>query len=962
MSFGDKIQSYAFGKWEVDVAHRELRADGAPVAIGGRAFDIVELLVRSAGEVVTKADLMRSIWPGVVVVENALEVHISAIRKALGSDRSMLKTVAGRGYRLTGAWTSAFSSTTEATSRAGLLPSRFRLGFGHFPLPGSELIGRSAAVSKLSAVMSEYRVVTLTGPGGIGKTRLAQAVAHRVLPSFEGHGCYVELVALSDARPVPSAIVSALGLELGEHEISAISIARAIGARKLLLALDNCEHVIDAAAELAETIVQMCPHTSILTTTREPLRIDGEYTYRVPPLEVPQLDEQASEMVLAYSAVRLFVERTSAVRSDFKPEKANVPAMAEICRRLDGIPLAIEFAAARAATLGIEQVLWRLNDRFALLSGGHRTALPRHQTLRATLDWSYDLLTESEQRLFRLLAVFSGGFTVEGAVAVTNRAGGSAERVEDDVANLVSKSLVVLDKAGATSRWRLLETVREYALRKLVESRESQLGARLHAEYFRDLVTSGEAVPPRSMAIESLASHAREIDNVRAALDWAFSPAGDASVGVVLTSAYVPVWLYLSLVFECREQVERALERAGPDSKLAPHLMMQLNLAFGVALTHTTPWSVDETDVALTQALAIAETSGDPTAQLRALWALWTSHFTGGNFQRALGVADRYAQVARQQGDLADILVGDRLMGSTFHYQGSQPKARQHLERVLDLYVAPPDQRHTEWFMFDQRVLARAMLARVAWLQGFLDEAVLNAKASVEEAQAIGNDLSLCYALTEAAGPIAIMTGNYDAGERSVTLLVAVAAKHGFDFWARMGRCLQGKLLIKRGELAEGAAQLRTALDGFRLTDYLNFFGDLAEGLAGSGHLAEGLATIDDALARSERNEIHWCRAEALRIKGELLLQPGSSRSMAAAEACFMEALEVAEQQGALFWRLRAALSLSGLRAIQDRKEEAARILAPVYARFPEGSETPDLRSAKVMLAALSLRGAEGRG
>jgi predicted ATPase/DNA-binding winged helix-turn-helix (wHTH) protein len=956
VSFGDHNQSYAFGKWEVDFGRRELRANGTPVTIGGRAFDIVEVLVRSAGEVVSKADLASSVWPGVTVVENAVEVHISAIRKAFGADRSLLKTVAGRGYWLAGTWRPTSPGPSKATGHAAR-PSHFRFGSSPFPLSGSELVGRSAVVGQLRALMSEYRVVTLTGPGGIGKTRLARAVAHGVLSQFEDQGCYVELAALSDARLVPSVVARALGLELGAHEISAAAVTRAIGSRKVLLLLDNCEHVIDAAAELAEAVVRSCAHASLLVTSRELLRIDGEYVYRVPPLDVPPPGERDWPLLLDYGAVRLFAERTGAMRSDFKPDMASALAMASICRRLDGIPLAIEFAAARAATLGMEQVLARLKDRFALLSSGHRTALPRHQTLRATLDWSYGLLTDSEQRLFRFLAVFAGGFTIEAAVAVTKHAASSTALVAEDVANLVSKSLVILDGSGTKSRWVLLETVREYALEKLTEKQESRFAARLHAEYFRDLVATAGGAPPRSIVGEGLAGYAREIDNVRAALDWAFSPSGDPSVGLVLTAAYVPVWLHLSLVFECRGRAERALDHVGPDSNLDRSQMMQLNLAFGVALTHTTPWSVSETDTALTRALALAETSDDVTSQLRALWALWTSHFTGGNFQRALGVAERYLRLAHRQGDLADILVGDRLKGSTLHYTGRQPEARRHLQRVLDLYVAPSDQRHTAWFMFDQRVLARATLARVAWLQGFLDEAAASAKASVEEAQAAGNDLSLCYALAEAACPIAIATGDYDAGEQWVTRLVEVATRHGFDFWARMGHCLQGKLLVKRGRFVEGAARLRTTLDGFRLADYLNFFGDLAEGLAASGSLAEGLAALDDALERSGRNETRWCLAEALRIKGNLHLRESSSRSTVVAEACFTGALEVAERQGALFWGVRTALSLARLRVHQGREEEAARILAPVYGRFTEGLETPDLRAARSLLEALPPRG-----
>jgi len=269
-------------------------------------------------------------------------------------------------------------------------------------------------VQHLRGLLSAYRVVTLTGPGGIGKTRLALEVARGLFPSFQGDVWLVELVSLSDPALVPTAVAGVLGLRLGGNQISAESVARAIGAQRLLLVLDNCEHLIDAAAKLAEAIVRVCPRTTILVTSREILKIEGEYVYRVPPLDVPpQFDEP--DNILSHSAVQLFVATTSALHSDFSPDGENLAAIAAICRRLDGIPLAIDLAATRVATLGLQQVAAGLDNRLGLLTGGRRTALPRHQTLRATLDWSYELLPEPERLVMRRLAVFVGDFTAEAA-------------------------------------------------------------------------------------------------------------------------------------------------------------------------------------------------------------------------------------------------------------------------------------------------------------------------------------------------------------------------------------------------------------------------------------------------------------------------------------------------------------------------------------------------------------------
>jgi non-specific serine/threonine protein kinase len=441
--------------------------------------------VQSAGELVTKDELMDRVWPGAIVEENKLQVHISAVRKALGPDRGTLKTSFGRGYRLVGDWTVRKESTPADS--VVLDPTRMPVQpfLTNVPAAWSELVGRTAAVQQLHDFLSAYRMITLTGPGGIGKTVLALELARSLLPAFHGDCWLVDVVSLSDPSLVPSMVAAVLGLELGGDEISPASVARAIGARKLFLVLDNCEHVVDAAAKLAETIVRMCPHAYVLATSREVLRIEGEHVYRVPPLDVPPQHEEEPGSILGHSAVQLFMARTRALHSDFSPHRTNLRVIAAICRRLDGIPLAIEFAAARAATLGLQQVVSRLEDRFALLAGGRRTALPRHQTLRATLDWSYELLPEPERCLLRRLGVFARGFTLEAANAVMSDQGYTTSVVLNEIANLVAKSLVTLDGSEPTGRWRLLETIRAYALEKLAESGEGEHVARQRVELFR---------------------------------------------------------------------------------------------------------------------------------------------------------------------------------------------------------------------------------------------------------------------------------------------------------------------------------------------------------------------------------------------------------------------------------------------------------------------------------------------
>jgi predicted ATPase len=426
---------------------------------------------------------MARVWPGAIVEENTLEVHISAVRKALGPDRGALKTSFGRGYRLMGDWTIRKETTLAVSVDSDLTRLLEEPCQTNVPTAASEVIGRTAAVEQLREILCSYRMITLTGPGGIGKTTLAQEVARSLFPAFNRDCWLVDVVSVSDPALVPRMVAAVLGLKLSKDEISPESVARTIGAKRLLLVLDNCEHVIDGVAKLTETVMHLCPATSIVVTSREVVRIEGEHVYRVPPLDVPSPHQEEPNIVLGHSAVQLFIARTQALDSAFSPHGEILRATAAICRRLDGIPLAIEFAAARTAVLGPELVLSRLDERFGLLTGGFRTALPRHRTLRATLDWSYELLPEAERCLLRRLGIFTSGFTLEAANALMSDKDYAVSTVLEQISNLVSKSLVTTDGRAPTGRWRLIETIRAYALNLLAESGEADQIGRRHAEF-----------------------------------------------------------------------------------------------------------------------------------------------------------------------------------------------------------------------------------------------------------------------------------------------------------------------------------------------------------------------------------------------------------------------------------------------------------------------------------------------
>ncbi len=927
-----------------------------PVPLGGRAFEIIEILVQSAGELVIKDDMMGRVWPGTIVEENTLQVHISAIRKALGPDRDMLRTVPGHGYRLLGDW----SARRESASAEPVAPAPARAPARPFltnlPVAGSGLIGRTVAMPHLRDLLSAYRVVTLTGPGGIGKTTLALEIARSLFPTFQGDGWLVELAPLSDPGLVPSAVAGVLGLKMRGAEISPEFVARAIGERKLLLVLDNCEHVVDAAATLAETLARMCPHTSILATSRETLRIDGEYVYLVPSLDVPPPHQEAPGDVLEHSAVQLFIARTSGLHSGFLRDGKNLSAVADICRRLDGIPLAIEFAAAHAAAIGVRQVASRLDDRFGFLVGGRRTALPRHQTLRATLDWSYELLPEPERRLLRRLAVFPAGFTLEAATAVTSDAGADASAAVEDIGNLVTKSLVTLDGSASARRWRLLETIRAYALNKLTEAGELQSLSRRHAEYHRDLIETARAEWETRLTAEWLATYAPYIDDVRAALDWANSPAGDDAIGIALTVAALPLWFEMSLLEECRVRTERALSTFEEAADKDDRQRMQLYAA--IALSQLDAYSAHDPFAAWKTALEIAEALDDTDYRLRALWGLWGSCVNRAEFREGLTYARRYSDLAASKAEANDQLVGDRLLGATLHFLGDQTGARTHIERMLGAYVAPMRRSHTVRFQSDQLVLARMYHARILWLQGFADQALRITEANMDEALQINHPLSLCNALAGAACPIAFLVGDLAAAERYTAMLLNQTARDVLDNWHAHGMCFEGELLARRGDPAAGLLRLRAGVGQLLKSGFGQFLVAaqcaLAEALAAAGEFAQGLAVIGAAIERSERDQGHWCTAELLRIRGQILLQSGAEGAAATAEADFVNALELARRQHAPAWELRAATSLARLRRGQRRFGEARDLLRGVHGGFVEGHGTLDLNTAKELLAQFS--------
>jgi predicted ATPase len=557
---------------------------------------------------------------------------------------------------------------------------------GNLPALLTRIVGWDDIIAALIAQLAQRRFLTLVGPGGIGKTTVAIAVAESVSASYDDGVWFAGLASLPNPDLVASALGTVLGISLpGANPIS--GLAGWLRDKHALIVLDSCEHMLGAVAAIAEAILKAAAHISILATSREPLRAEGEWLRRLSSLELPpRLDDLTPEGALEYSAVQLFNERALPSMDGFALGDDDVAPVLEICHRLDGVPLALELAAARVDVFGVKGLAARLDDRFTVLTSGRRTALPRHQTLRAAMDWSYELLPETEQIILRRGAMFQGDFTIDAAAAVaTDHRIGTAD-VFEAIANLAAKSLISTDISGDVTYHRLLDTTRAYVLEKLGDSGELETVAHRHAEYYRDLFERAETEWETRPAAEWLADYGRQIDNLRAALDWAFSPGGDASIGVALTAAAVPLWMHLSLMEECRGRVQQALSPSQSGASRDARREMQLHAALAASLMYTRS-AVFEIGAAWTKALEIAESLDDTQYQLRSLWGLWTFHISGGQYRTALALAQRFCALAASRTDAADRPIGDRIIGVTQHYLGDQPSARHHIERMLARYV-----------------------------------------------------------------------------------------------------------------------------------------------------------------------------------------------------------------------------------------------------------------------------------
>jgi predicted ATPase/DNA-binding winged helix-turn-helix (wHTH) protein len=932
-------QAISFGPFLLFPKARVLKKDGASLHIGGRALDILIHLAERPGEVVDKRDLMRRVWAKVNVDEGSLRFHVTGLRKAL-SDRAgtqYVKNVPGRGYCF--AIPPAESRSSDATPSDAIRTH-------NVPAQIVKLIGRTEPLEKISAEILRYPIVTIVGPGGIGKTSVAVAVAHRIVPSFQERVFFVDFGALTDAGLVPDTIVSALGLTVSSRD-PVPRLLTFLRGRRILLIFDCCEHVLDSVAPLVERIARESTETHILATSREALRVETERVFRLFPLDCPPSHTPFKIAdVSTYPATALFVERVTAASGGLELGEEEAPLIAEICQRLDGIPLAIELAAGRVNAYGIAGAASLLDSHLSLLWRGRRTSIPRHQTLSAALGWSYDLLSPAESATLRRLSAFAGPFTLDAAVAIGSDRGVRDDGAAEVTASLVSKSLISMHSERPL-RYRLLDTTRAFAREKLTESGEADEVTRAHAEYFTDFLKNISSRSTEIGSDNSFLPYADQIANVRSALEWSFSTRGDSAVGVNLAASAAPFFLELSLLTECHRWMKQAIAAREATPK-GDHEEMVLQAALGLSVMFT-QGNTEAVRSTLMRSLRLAEQLGDPHWQIWLLIVLQIYHIRIGDFQSTLRAAEQAESIAKELNDPDTTLYVEWLLAVPHHMLGNQRKTIELTEsaaaRKLD-----SGRPYTLQFGYDYRTFGAFAFARALWLTGWPDRATDTARYAVDQAERLQQPLNLSLALLFAI-PVFIWFGDWDTAESMIDTFVDHTARHALAPHHAVGIGFRGELLMRRGNVMDGIDHLCRCRATLHTAHYRMlatvFATALAEARAQLNQFDEALRVIDAGIAQIGESGETFYVPEMLRIKGHALRSLGYT---AEAEECLQQSIELSRKQGALGWELRSALTLGELWRDIGRPREARHLIELLYKRYSEGHASRDLVAARRFL------------
>ncbi len=940
-------KTYCFGDYRF-IPDRQLLMLGVnPVRVGSRVLDLLHKLISHAGEVVGKNELMSFAWPDTFVHESNLKVNIASLRRVLSSDASGLSyiaTVTGRGYRFVAPVRTyggdrkqhCFDPVKASTRELPRLP---------------HVVGRDDIVAELGARLPKGRMLTVVGQAGVGKTTVAVAVAKSLRDHYREGVCFVDLAVIGDPQLVDVTIAAALGIG-GKWANTLAGIVETLRDHEILLVLDNCEHVLSTASAIAEHLTLALPGLHIIATSREPLRSRSESIYRLPPLPYP--DEHSGKdrtAALTFPAVQLFVQRANEAYG-YQLDDASAPVVAAICRRLDGIALAIELAASRLPVLKPTTLLILLEHTFEPLVASSSATPPRHQTLLATLDWSYQLLSKDEGQLLRLLSVFSASFSFSDVIGVAGDIGRSIEDIVTCTESLAAKSLLSAVHDAEGLRYRLLDSTRSFAAERLDRSGEAAQVRSSHARYLLRLFEQAEAEwlwRPRN---DWTARYAQRANDLREAINWALGDGAQPEVGVRLTAAAIPLWDELSTVAESRRCVERALQCADALSRCDAAVNMKLIASYASGLNFSDHFG-PEADAAWTEANRLAREIGNVDYQLRTLWGFGILQTFTGRHRQAIATLEEFAQLAGREDERLAVAEGERVRLTALFYRGDVRRAHNDLKRLARDHATTAKRSGVARFQVDRFVSIRVALAMTAWVAGDRSEATAALKDALDHSLALDHTVSHSNALAQAALPIALWSGETRIARRHVEALARNLALREIPIWNPVCRFYDGAVASMDGD-PEGVDTMHLAIEQLIANNFLVrvpfYLTTLAEAALRSGRIALARDSLSAAFDRADRQDEHWSRPELLRVRGMLQRQDGD---LPGASDTLLLAAETARENGALFFRLRASTALAELWAEADRHARAAELLSSVCAQFDDLLPCVSVIKARQLLEAL---------
>ena len=899
-----------FGRFELDTAQRKLTESGNVLRLGGKAFDILVVLATSAGEVISKETLLAAVWPDTTVEEGALRVHLVTLRKLLGDRTSgrYIENIPGRGYVFVmPVEGSGVVSLNQAEAKTQVLQQRF-------PRLTERLIGRDDFVAETAGLLSTHRLVTISGAGGVGKTSVALAAAEIISAAREV--LFVDLASLSDEKQIAPTLASLLGLSVvidnAEH-----AVLEALAERDLLLLLDNCEHVISKAAVIVEDILATTRLVTVLATSREPLRIAGERIRQLPSLPVPPEDSPQSSL-LKYPAVELFVDRVmlSSELEDFN-NPDTLTAAASIVRRLDGIPLAIELAASGVANLGLTHLVGSLSDPLTVLRRGRRTAPPRQQTLRATLDWSFDGLTDKERLLFEYCAMFAGAFSTEAALTLS--AGVMAE--EDFYEAFDGLFLKSLFSVSGDGKYRLLQTTRSYTLEKVRRGDQAHRLHASHADYCEKALTSATRDWPTLLTADWMRLYSDLIHDIRSAIHWSFESVESEELGMRLAANSKVLWVQLGLMNEQIQVLDEALKRIPGSAHEGTETELDLRISKGSALYHVQGYSKDGDALhEIDRGIEIAKAIGNVSKRIHANAARTAILCSHGRYQDAINAT----LALRDENPQVPSHVFSAMLEHNYFFNGDLAHARKELEGSLDDGSGSIRRTANPGLGFDQRITGLAVLVFVEFLEGNIATAMDRLEKSVQEAEDLGYSIASCLLLMLSAFPMASLAGRHSQANEYLNKAEGLAKQQRLIRWQQWISSYRNGL--SEADNHDALEKALAGLAALRLEYFL---------------IICGARTPTAHVERALRGEAGWCRPELLRLLAiaKFPTNPELAKNIAA------EAVALSRRMRAVFWELRCLMTAYEL---SPRSDQPAIVddIETAIARFEPESKTVDLDAA----------------